>query len=59
MVELLLEQWPGPVSLALYMSDAEAAQFEDFADNSEVLRARTNVGYHVVYKEGVSWQVGL
>ena len=54
MVELLLEQWEGPVSLALYVSDAEAAHFEDFALESEILSKRTNVGYHVVFKEGVS-----
>ena len=54
MVELLLEQWEGPVSLALYLTDAEAAHFEDFALNSQILSKRTNVGYHVVYKEGVS-----
>ena len=54
MVELLLEQWEGPVSLTLYASDVEAADFEDFALKSEILSKRTNVGYHVVYKEGVS-----
>ena len=54
MVELLLDQWEGPVSLALYMSDTEAAQFEDFALESEIVSKRTNVGYLVVHKEGVS-----
>ena len=58
MVELLLDQWEGPVSLALYMSDTEAAQFEDFTLESEIVSKRTNVGYHVVYKEGVSTKDG-
>ena len=53
MVELLCKQWPGPMSLALYLSDAEATQFAAFAAESEVLNQRDNVGYHVVYKEGV------
>ena len=44
----------GPISLALYMSDAEAQQFLRYALNSEVLMARKNIGYHVVYKDGVS-----
>jgi len=35
------------------MSDAEAQQFLSYAQNSEVLRNRKNIGYHVVYKEGV------
>ena len=54
MVETLSSQWKGPMSLSLYLSDAEADQFVKFAQNSEVLRMRTNVGFHLVYKEGVS-----
>ncbi|KAI5732636.1 hypothetical protein M8J76_002595 [Diaphorina citri] len=38
--------------LTLYMSDAEAQQFLSYAGNSEALRSRRNIGYHVVYKEG-------
>lgn len=43
----------GPISLSLYMSDAEAQQFLSYAQNSETLKNRKNIGYHVVYKEGV------
>ena len=43
----------GPISLALYMSDAEAQQFLRYTLSSDVLMKRKNVGYHVVYKEGV------
>ena len=42
------------MSLALYLSDAEADQFVHFAQNSDVLRSRKNIGFHIVYKEGVS-----
>jgi len=52
MVETLCSQWKGPMSLSLYLSDAEADQFVKFAHNSEVLKLRTNVGFHLVYKEG-------
>merc|ERR1712223_1068586 len=52
MVETLSSQWKGPMSLSLYLSDAEADQFVKFAHNSEVLRMRRNVGFHLVYKEG-------
>jgi glycosyltransferase-like protein LARGE len=44
----------GPISLTLYMSDAEAQQFLSYALSSEVLSSRKNIGYHIVYKEGVS-----
>ncbi len=36
------------------MSDAEAQQFLRYALSSDVLMARKNIGYHVVYKDGVS-----
>lgn len=45
----------GPISLSLYMSDAEAQQFLSYAQNSEVLKNRKNIGYHIVYKEEVRY----
>ncbi|KAL0168798.1 hypothetical protein M9458_037020, partial [Cirrhinus mrigala] len=45
--------------LALYMSDAEAQQFLRYAQASEVLKNRKNVGYHIVYKEGQFYPVNL
>jgi len=44
----------GPISLALYMSDTEAQQFLSFVLSCEALAQRKNIGYHIVYKEGVS-----
>ena len=49
----LCNHWDGPISLALYLSDAEAQQFLRYALSSEVLMSRKNVGYHIVYKDGV------
>uniref|UniRef100_A0A8B9H1R0 LARGE xylosyl- and glucuronyltransferase 1 n=1 Tax=Astyanax mexicanus TaxID=7994 RepID=A0A8B9H1R0_ASTMX len=49
----------GPISLALYLSDAEAQQFLRYAQGSEVLMSRSNVGYHIVYKEGQFYPVNL
>ncbi|KAK2182015.1 hypothetical protein NP493_371g01031 [Ridgeia piscesae] len=57
MLEMLCEHWSGPVSVALYMSDAEAHQFLQYALDSPVLMARHNVGYHVVYKDGQFYPV--
>lgn len=45
----------GPISIAVYMSDTEAQQFLSFVLSCEPLAQRKNIGYHVVYKEGVSW----
>ena len=44
----------GPISLALYMSDSEAQEFLSYVHSSKELATRKNVGYHVVFKEGVS-----
>lgn len=52
MLETLCIHWPGPISLALYMSDAEAQQFLRYALSSRVLMARRNIAYHIVYKDG-------
>ncbi|XP_070283968.1 xylosyl- and glucuronyltransferase LARGE2 isoform X3 [Myotis yumanensis] len=52
MLEALCRHWPGPMSLALYLTDAEAQQFLRFIEASEVLSARQDVAYHVVYREG-------
>ncbi|XP_030308318.1 LARGE xylosyl- and glucuronyltransferase 2 isoform X2 [Calypte anna] len=59
MLEAICRHWAGPISLALYMSDAEAQQFLRYAQASEVLSARRNVAYHVVYKEGQFYPINL
>ncbi|XP_037378290.1 xylosyl- and glucuronyltransferase LARGE2 [Talpa occidentalis] len=57
MLEALCRHWPGPMSLALYLTDAEAQQFLRFVEASAVLSARKDVAYHVVYREGPLYPV--
>ena len=52
MIEQLCEQWSGPISLAMYLSDSEVQQFLGFYQASTILSNRKNVGYHIVYREG-------
>lgn len=59
MLEAICKHWDGPMSLALYMSDAEAQQFLRYAQASEVLKNRKNIGYHIVYKEGQFYPVNF
>ncbi|NXU37443.1 LARG2 glucuronyltransferase, partial [Drymodes brunneopygia] len=59
MLEAICRHWAGPISLALYMSDAEAQQFLRYAQASEVLSAHRNVAYHIVYKEGQFYPINL
>ena len=54
MLETICKHWEGPISLALYMSDAEAQQFLRYAQASETLMKRKDIAYHIVYKDGVS-----
>jgi len=55
MLEQLCQHWTGPISIALYMSDAEAHQFLRYALQSNILSPRRNIAYHIVYKDGVSY----
>ncbi|GIY24010.1 LARGE xylosyl- and glucuronyltransferase 2 [Caerostris extrusa] len=55
MVEALCKHWEGPISLALYMSDSEVQQFLSYTLSSEILSSRKNLGYHIVYRDGVTF----
>ncbi|ESO10640.1 hypothetical protein HELRODRAFT_71957, partial [Helobdella robusta] len=57
MLEMLASYWPGPISLALYLSDAEAQEFLRFQQGSVILSERYNIGYHVVFKDGHHYPV--
>uniref|UniRef100_A0A6A7FS34 Glycosyltransferase-like protein LARGE1 n=2 Tax=Hirondellea gigas TaxID=1518452 RepID=A0A6A7FS34_9CRUS len=59
MVEQLLTHWDGPVSLTLYLSDAEAQQFLAYTLTSDIISSRSNVAYHIVYKEGNFYPVNF
>ena len=59
MLELILSQWSGPVSLALYLSDSEAVTFLEQHSRSKVLSSRCDVGYHLVYKEGKHYPINF
>jgi len=59
LLEGLLARWTGPVSFSLYLTDQEAVKFLDFHTNSPILNSRTNVGYHLVYKESWSYPINF
>lgn len=53
-LEELAIRWLGPMSLALYLTDREATMLIEYITNSRILQHRTNIGYHIVYVDGVS-----
>ncbi|KOC66202.1 Glycosyltransferase-like protein LARGE1 [Habropoda laboriosa] len=52
LLEDLSKHWPGTISVALYLTDAEVQNFLEFVRGSVELRGRKNIAYHVVYKDG-------
>lgn len=57
MIESLCKHWNGPISLALYMSDSEVQQFYGYVMDSDTLRERRNIGYHIVYRDGSHYPI--
>ncbi|XP_029047505.2 LARGE xylosyl- and glucuronyltransferase 1-like isoform X1 [Osmia bicornis bicornis] len=52
LLEDISKHWPGTISVALYLTDAEVQNFLEFVRGSVELRKRKNIAYHVVYKDG-------
>ncbi|XP_070168116.1 xylosyl- and glucuronyltransferase LARGE1 isoform X2 [Polyergus mexicanus] len=52
LLETLAKHWPGTISVALYLTDAEVQYFLSFVRGSIDLRTRRNIAYHIVYKDG-------
>lgn len=58
MIPICFISFLGPISLAFYVSDSEAFELLNYIQKSELLSGRKNLGYHIVYKEGVSYSPG-
>ncbi|CAJ0575796.1 unnamed protein product, partial [Mesorhabditis spiculigera] len=50
--ERLAESWQGPISAAVYGSDAELFQLMEFWKSSKLGKTRKNIGLHGVFKKG-------
>ena len=53
----LIKQWNGPISIAMYGTDADVAKFSAFVSTFEVLFQRSNVIVHIVFKQGPFYPV--
>lgn len=41
------------MSLTIYATDPDVEQLIDYIEQSDILKDRNNIAYHVVYKQGV------
>lgn len=53
LLDKFCQHWPGTISIALYLTDAEVQYFIDYIRTSDNLKNRKNIAYHIVYKDGV------
>lgn len=44
----------GPISLTLYITDSELQEIGSYLNTMSILKRRSNVAFHVVFKKGVS-----
>ncbi len=57
-LEEIANHWDGPMSLAIYLSDREAAILTEYLDSSPFFAQREDICIHLVFQEGVSWYLG-
>ena len=53
LLEPMCRHWEGPMSIAVCLYDSEVSSFLDLISSSPIIRLRRNIGYHIVYKEGI------
>ncbi|CAL8074741.1 unnamed protein product [Calicophoron daubneyi] len=56
-LENIARSWEGPISLALYLTDREASLLVEYVEGSQTLCKRRNIGYHVVYIDGLFYPI--
>ena len=53
MLEPTCMHWEGPISIAVSVNDSEVSSLLDLISSSPIISLRHNIGYHIVYKEGI------
>lgn len=55
--ESLSKRWNGPISAAFYLDKNQVKDLKRYVKRSQILSNRTNIGYHVVYREGLFYPI--
>ncbi|KAK4872693.1 hypothetical protein RN001_014722 [Aquatica leii] len=50
--EMICSRWTGPISVAVYLLEDEFLLALKFINDSETLKIRKNIAYHIMFKEG-------
>ena len=53
MLEPMCKHWEGPMSIAVFANDSEVSDLLNLISSSPAISSRHNIGYHIVYKEGM------
>ena len=54
MLEPMCRHWEGPMSIAVFANDSEVSGLVNLIQSSPVISSRSNIAYHIVYKEGIN-----
>ena len=57
MLEPMCKHWEGPMSIAVFANDSEVSDLLNLISSSPVISSRHNIGYHIVYKEGIFYPI--
>ena len=55
LIERSITNWDGPVSFAIQVTESQVQGVVDFILNSEILRERRNISYHLLFRIGPSY----
>ena len=56
-LHLLIENWDGPLSIAMYGIDKDAIKLLDFLNSLGIRENRSNVAIHIVYQRGFLYPI--
>ena len=55
LLEHISQKWEGPISIVVSMVDTDINRFVNFVESSAVLQRKTNISYHVLFKDRASF----
>ena len=57
LMESSCQNWEGPISIAIQVTDSQVQEVIDFISSSVILRKRRNISYHLMFRIGPSYPI--